>query len=68
MDIQDKLEPAELEDIDMTITLVDKTLRNPMRFVKNSSINIGSHIPPIDFVVVDMPSDYFFQICLVEPF
>ena len=57
LDIQDELEPASLENTDMTIMLADKTLRIPMGIVKNASIHVGSHIFPIDFVVVDMPID-----------
>jgi hypothetical protein len=42
----------------MTIMLADKSLRIPMGLVKNASIRVGANIFPIDFVVVDMPTDY----------
>jgi hypothetical protein len=68
MDIQDELEPAELENTDMTIMLADKTLRIPMGVVKNASVYIGLHIFPIDFVVVDMPTDDYCPIIFGRTF
>jgi hypothetical protein len=38
--------------------LVDKSLRIPMGQVKNASICVGAHMLPIDFIVVDMLTDY----------
>ena len=55
--IQDELEHSQLEDMDMTIMLADKTLRVPMGVIKNVPITIGPYTYPIDFVVIDMPID-----------
>ena len=41
----------------MTIMLADKTLRIPMGVVENATVTIGNNDFPIDFLVVDMPTD-----------
>ena len=64
LDIQEELEPATLENTDMTIMLADKTLRIPMGVVENATVTIGNNNFPIDFVVVDMPTDTLCPIML----
>jgi hypothetical protein len=58
MEIQDKLEPDKFGDTDTTIMLDDKYLRILVGKIKNACICVGSHMFPIDFVLMDMPSDY----------
>ena len=41
----------------MTIMLADKSLRIPMGVVEDATVTIGNKKFPIDFVVVDMPTD-----------
>ena len=56
--IQDELEHSQLEDTNMTIMLLDQTLRVPMGLIKNVPITIGPYTYQIDFVFIDMPIDY----------
>ena len=57
LEIQEELEPATLANTDMTIMLADKTLIIPMGVVENATVTIGNNNFPINFVVVDMPTD-----------
>ena len=59
LEIKEEIEPATIENTDMTIMLADKSLRIPMGVVENASVTIGNKKFPIDFVVVDMPTDMF---------
>ena len=41
----------------MKIMLADKSLRFPMGVVGNATVTIGNKKIPIDFVIIDMPTD-----------
>ena len=57
LEIKEEIEPATIENTDMTIMLADKSLRIPMGVVEDATVTIGNKKFPIDFVVVDMPTD-----------
>ena len=48
--------------------LADKTLRVPMGVIKDVPISVGPYEYPIDFVVVDMPTDSYFPIIFGRTF
>jgi hypothetical protein len=58
MEIQDELEPSKFQDTYMIIMLANKSHRIHMGQIKNATICVGAHMFLIDFVVVDMPTDY----------
>ena len=52
----------------MTIMLANKNLRIPMGVVEDATVTIGNTNFPINFVVVDMPSDTLWPIILRRNF
>jgi hypothetical protein len=62
------LDDPELEPIDVTIRLFDRTSKKFCGIIHNTQVPIGNFIYPIDFYIIDLTYKPFSTIILRRPF
>jgi hypothetical protein len=66
--IFERLEIKDLKQINISLQMIDESVRLPVEILEGISIQVGKFFIPIDFVVCDMKEDPYIQIILGRPF
>ena len=66
-EIMHDIAPVELEDIDVTIKLVNRDTIKPIGIVRDVEVLCGKIKYPADFLVLASPQDDFVPLFLVDP-
>ncbi|XP_057990625.1 uncharacterized protein LOC131173001 [Hevea brasiliensis] len=63
-----KLEVGELKPTTISLQLVDRSVKYPVRIIENTPIKVGKFFIPVDFVVLEMEENVQIPIILGRPF
>ena len=59
LEIENEICAPDIELVDMSIKLADRSLHEPIGVVNNAQIRVGLHTHLIDLVILDVPIDPF---------
>ncbi|XP_074277398.1 uncharacterized protein LOC141601035 [Silene latifolia] len=64
----EKLNMGHLKVTNVTLQMVDRTVKRPLGVLEDVPVKIGKFFIPVDFIVLDMPEDTQIPIILGRPF